>query len=129
VRQFWVWLGVAFLCGLSLLLAAYVRFAWIESSTVAAPCDAGTSSIVCTLRAWTIQAFVHERLGWAALALAALAYAVASPWLAGIALFLASSGLVLYSTQLCAPAALLAALIFANVGQPATAAKLTNIKP
>jgi hypothetical protein len=129
VRQFWVWLGVALLCGLSLLLAAYVRFNWIESSTVAAPCDAGASSMVCTLRAWIIQAFVHQRLGWAALALAALAYAVASPWLAGAALFLGASGLVLYSTQLCAPAALLAALVFANVGQPATAAKLKNIKP
>jgi hypothetical protein len=129
MRQGWVWLSVALWCGLSLLAAAFVRYAWIEAVDVAAPCDAGAGGLICTLRAWIIQAFVHQRLGWAALGSAAFAFVLQSSWAASAALFLACSGLVLYSTELSAPAALLAALIFANVGQAATVAKLKSSAP
>jgi hypothetical protein len=129
MKQGWVWFGIALWCGLSLVAAAFVRYTWIEAVDVAARCDAGVGGFVCTLRAWIIQAFVHQRLGWAALGAAALAFAFTSPWLAGMALFLACSGLVLYSTELSAPAALLAALVFANVGQAATTAKVKNKAP
>jgi hypothetical protein len=129
MKQGWVWLCVALWCGLSLLAAAFVRYMWIEAVDVAAPCDAGAGRLVCTLRAWIIQAFVHQRLGWAALGLAVLAFALKSSWTAGAALFLACSGLVLYCTELSAPAALLAALVFANVGHAATAAKLKSSVP
>jgi hypothetical protein len=129
MKQGWVWFGVALWCGFSLLAATFVRYTWVESVDVAAYCDAGASGTVCTLRAWIIQAFVHQRLGWAALGWAVLAFAFTSPWLAGMALFLACSGLVLYSTELSAPAALLAALVFANVGQAATTAKAKSNTP
>jgi hypothetical protein len=129
MKQGWVWLCVVLWCGLSLLAAAFVRYTWIEAVAVAAHCDAGAGGIVCTLRAWIIQAFVHQRLGWAALGCAALAVTFKSPWAASLALFLACSGLVLYSTELSAPAALLAALVFANVGQAATTAKVNKRAP
>jgi hypothetical protein len=129
MKPCWVWCGVALWCGLSLMAAAFVRHTWIEAMDVAAPCDAGAGDMVCLLRAWIIQAFVHQRLGWAALGLAALAFVFKSSWAAGAALFLACSGLVLYSTELSAPAALLAALVFANVGQAATPAKLKSSAP
>ena len=109
--------------------AAYVRFSWVEAHDVAARCDAGATGLVCALRTWVIQAFIHQRLGWAALALAAVAYAFRSPWAAGMALFLACSGMVLYSTELGAPAALLAALVFAKAGKAATAARLSSKTP
>ncbi len=125
----WVWLGVILWCGLSLLMAAYARFVWVEAPDLAALCDSGTTNIVCTLRAWVIQAFIHQRLGWLALGLAALAYVMQSTWVAGAALLLACSGMVLYSTELSAPAALLAALVFAKLGKPAAHAKLSNKTP
>jgi hypothetical protein len=129
MKQGWVWLSVALWCGLSLLAAAFVRYAWIEAVDVAAHCDAGAGGLVCTLRAWIIQTFIHQRLGWVAMVLAALAYALSSVWAAGVALFLACAGLVLYSTELSAPAALLAALVFAKVGQAATRPKLKSSAP
>lgn len=129
MKQRWIWLGVALWCGVSFLVAAYARFKWVEAHEVAAHCDAGASSVLCTLRTGIIQAFVHQRLGWAALGLAAAAYVFKSAWAAGLALFLACAGLVLYATELSAPAALLAALVFARAGQAATAAKLSNNTP
>lgn len=129
MKQRWLWLGVVLWCCLSLLAAAYARFAWIEAPDVAANCDAGASGLLCTVRAWIIQAFINQRVGWTALALAALAYAATSPWVAGAALFLASAGLVLYSTEPSAPAALLAALVFAKLGHAATPAKQHNKAP
>jgi hypothetical protein len=129
MKQRWVWLGVALWCGISLSVAGFVRYAWIEVVDIAAPCDAGAGGLICTLRAWIIQAFVHQRLGWVALVLAALAFVGRSPWVASVALFLACCGLVLYSTELSAPAALLAALVFANVGQTDTQPKLNSNAP
>jgi hypothetical protein len=123
VKQHWFW--VALWCGLSLLAAAFVRYEWIESSQVAAPCDSGITSVLCTVRSWIVQAFVHQRLGWAALGFAATAYTFKVTWVAGFALFLACCGLVLYSTELSAPAALLAALVFAKDSKTANPAGLT----
>jgi hypothetical protein len=129
MKQRWIWLNLALWCGLSLSAAAFVRFSWIEAPELAAHCDAGAPGGVCALRAWIIQAFIHQRLGWAALGLAALAYGMASPWVAGAAVFLACSGLVLYSTELSAPAVLLACLVFAKIGQTAIPAKLKSKAP
>lgn len=129
MKQRWVWLCVALWCGAALSAAAYARFSWVEAHAVAAHCDAGAASMLCTVRAWIIQAFVHQRIGWAALALAAAAYLLRSPWAAAAGLFLACSGMVLYATELSAPAALLAALVFANVGKIATPAKLNSNAP
>jgi hypothetical protein len=135
VKQRLVWILVALWCTTALVVAAYVRFQWIEAPSLASRCDQGAADFVCTLRAWVIQAFIHQRLGWAAVALALIAFALRSVWTAGIALFLACSGLVLYSTELCSPAALLAALVFANFGQTdkpgaiAVNAKTKNIAP
>jgi hypothetical protein len=128
--QLWhIGLAVALWCGLSLLAAAYARYVWIEEPQLAAHCDAGTASVVCTLRAWIIQAFVHQRIGWAALGLAVCAYLMAWPWMASIALFLACAGLVLYSTEISAPAALLAGLVFAQLEVKATPAKVSSKAP
>jgi hypothetical protein len=129
MKQRWIWLNLALWCALSLSAATFVRFSWIEAPELAAHCDAGAPGGGCALRAWIIQAFIHQRLGWAALGLAALAYGMASPRVAGAAVFLACSGLVLYSTELSAPALLLAALVFTKIGQTAIPAKLKSKAP
>jgi hypothetical protein len=105
-------------CALTLALAALARYGLVEAGPVAAFCDAGGSGWRCTIRSVVIQAFILDRLGWAALVLATIAWGVGNSWLAAISLFLACAGLVLYSTQLCAPAALLAALVFARDRHP-----------
>ena len=77
-----------------------------------AHCDGGARDVWCTVRALTIQLFVNQRIGWVALVLALLATATAWRSVAAAALFVACGGLVLYNTELCAPAALLALLVF-----------------
>ena len=109
----------------ALALAAAVRHGLIEPADVTARCDGGATDILCLVRAWTIQSFVHQRIGWAALGLALVATVTGWRSVAAIALFAACSGLILYTTELCAPAALLALLVFIRKtprGQPAAPA-------
>ena len=82
----------------------------------------------CVIRAWTIQSFVHQRIGWFALGAACVAAVTAWRSMAGVALLTACAGLVLYTAALCAPAALLALLVLVRARQPAGAAS-TSIKP
>ena len=110
--------------------AAAARFAWVEHAATAAFCDGGGGGLVCALRSAVIQAFIHDRLGSAALALAALAAGLAgwrattsSPGMAlGLhraqrmlmlaALAASSAGLWLYAAPWAAPALLLAAAVW-----------------
>ena|GEM_PF-1823727 len=118
--------------------AAVARFAWVEHAATAARCDGGGGGLVCTLRSAVIQAFIHDRLGSAALALAALAAGLAwwraaasgSRMALALALALAlhraqrtlmlaalatsSAGLWLYAAPWAAPALLLAVAVWAG---------------
>lgn len=81
------------------------------------------------MRSWIIQSFVHQRIGWLALAIASVAMLTGWRLLAGIALFLACAGLILYTTELCAPAALLALLVFVRGGHTVATASSTSSAP
>ena len=113
---------VVAIAGSGLALAAALRYGLVEPAEATFRCDSGAQDALCVLRAWTIQAFVNQRMGWCALALAVLATLGQWRYVAGLALFTASAGLVLYTTELCAPAALLALLVFVRDGKPATPA-------
>ncbi len=117
---------VVLIGAIALALAAAVRHGLIEPADVTARCDGGATDSWCMVRAWTIQAFVNQRIGWAALALAVLATVTGWRTLAGAALFVACAGLILYTTELCAPAALLALLVLVREGQPATTANTSK---
>ncbi len=121
--------SVAMLCLLALWLAALARHRLIEPADMTAYCDGGAASAWCTLRAWIIQAFVHQRIGWFALGLAVIASATQHRGAAGLALFAACAGLVLYTTELCAPAALLAVLVFVRDGQAQVPANTNSKAP
>ena len=116
---------VVSICAMALLLASAARHRLVEPADMTAFCDAGGQTLACWVRAWTIQAFVHQRIGWAALALALIAtatgyraiYLPLHLLIAAAALFVACAGLILYTTELCAPAVLLAALVFVRDGQ------------
>jgi hypothetical protein len=114
------------ICAAGLGLAALARHRLIEPADMTTYCDSGAGGALCVLRAWIIQAFVHQRIGWFTLALAVLATATAWRSLAALALFTACAGMVLYTTELCAPAALLALLVFVRDGQAAAPASTSN---
>ncbi len=116
------------LCALGFSLASGARYQLIEPAHLTYLCDGGSREAWCTVRSWIIQAFVHQRIGWVALGIAALAFLTGWRPMAGMALFLASAGLVLYTTELSAPAALLALLVFVREGQVEIAAS-SNSRP
>lgn len=119
------WLGIVLICAIAIGLAAAARHWLIEPAALGARCDAGLADTWCSVRWWTIQAFVQQRIGWFALILALLASVGAWRGVAAVALFAACAGLVLYSTDLCAPAALLALLVLLRK-RPATVAASTS---
>lgn len=118
--------AVVLICAMALALAAAARYGLIEPADVTARCDGGAKEALCTVRAWIIQAFVNQRIGWVALALALFATVTGWRILAGAALFVACAGLILYTTELCAPAALLAALVFTRERKAAVAANISS---
>jgi hypothetical protein len=122
-------LSVVLICATALALASAARHGLIEPADITARCDGGAKEAWCLVRAWIIQAFVNQRIGGVALALAVFATVTAWRSVAAVALFVACAGLILYTTELCAPAALLALLVFvreARVGKPAAPANTSS---
>jgi len=96
----------------ALALAGLARHRLVEPADLTAACDAAPwEGAVCTLRSLTVQAFAAQRLGGLALFCALLALMTRWRGPALLALAAGGAGLVLYSTGLAAPAALLAALV------------------
>jgi hypothetical protein len=101
----------------SLAAAQGLRHGLVEPATLTAACDASPwQDARCALRTLTLQAFVQQRLGFAALGLALLATWLRWRPAALAALVPAAAGLVLYSSNLAAPALLLAALVCVRPG-------------
>ena len=112
----------ALACAAALALALAARHWLIEPAHLTAQCDGGARDFWCAVRFWVIQTFVHQRIGWSALGLAAFASVVPSRGAAlataALALFAGSGALVLYTAELGAPAALIAVLVFVPPGHP-----------
>jgi hypothetical protein len=95
----------------ALFLATLARYRLVEPADLTALCDAAVwESPICVLRTVVIESFAAQRLGIAALVFSVLAVLTRQRAIALLALAIASAGLVLYSTDRAAPAALLAAL-------------------
>lgn len=121
--------AVLCVCAGAFALASAARYRLIEPADITAHCDSGGQEAWCMLRFWIIQAFVHQRIGWAALGLALVAVLTSWRIVAGAALFTACAGLILYITELSAPAALLALLVFVREGQAAAPASNNSNAP
>lgn len=112
--------------GLALALASLARHRLVEPADLTALCDAAPwETLTCTLRSLTVQAFVEQRLGLAALGTALGALLTRWRWLALLSLALACAGLVLYCARWAAPATLIAALALL----PARAAAPSSVAP
>lgn len=114
-------LSVAMFALLWLGAAAWLRHALVEPAELTARCDAAPwQSAVCSLRSATVQAFVHQRIGIASLALGLAALGLvfvwprATVWRLGLAMAALATGcvaLVLYAAAPGAVGVLLALLV------------------
>ncbi len=102
--------------GVVLAAVLGIRYGLLEAGVLPRDCSAESASLwLCGFKTALVQSFLHQRLGWFALACGALAFALSCRrlawwgWLAGIA------GLVLYSYDYAAVGALLALLV---LGRP-----------
>ena len=80
--------------------ALYVRYLWIEQSTVGLACAAGLDTWLCFTRHIIYALYSHAAFGWAALAIAAVNLLRPSLVLFALALAIACFGVVLYNVGL-----------------------------
>jgi hypothetical protein len=78
----------------------YVRYLWIEQSTVGLACAAGLDTWLCFTRHIIYALYSHVAFGWAALAVAAVNLLRPSLVLFALALAIACFGVVLYNVGL-----------------------------
>lgn len=103
------------LAAITLALAGLARSQLVEPAHWSAACDAAPwQGAWCPLRSALIEAFVSQRIGWVALAVAIGAVVLRKRPLAYASLALGCAGLVLYSVSAAAPAVLVAALALAR---------------
>ncbi|MFP5407191.1 MAG: hypothetical protein ACLGHY_12930, partial [Gammaproteobacteria bacterium] len=76
----------------------------------------------CAGRTAVIMGFLHQRIGWLALALGVLAFLTSRRSLGQLALIVGAVGLVLYSYEPSAIGALLGALALVRSGRPSVRA-------
>lgn len=99
---------------LAILLAVFaLRYGLIEAGRLPADCDgARASTLACTGKWLLVQSFLHQRLGWLALALALAAFTFESRRTALIAWLVALAGLVLYNYDHAGVAAMMSLLVW-----------------
>jgi hypothetical protein len=99
----------------ALAAASVARQGLVEPADLTARCDAAPwSDWVCGMRTLLVQAFIEQRLGWAAVLAGALATLLRWRWLAWLGLVAGSAGLVLYCAGPAAVGALLSVLVCAR---------------
>jgi hypothetical protein len=102
---------IAAIAAACLALALAARYRLVEPAALTAACEPDPWQGSCALRSLVVETFLQQRIGWVALVGAIVATVSRSLRIAGFALAAGCAGMVLYSTQLAAPAALLAALV------------------
>lgn len=98
-----------------LVVVLGVRYGLLENGLLPRDCLApGSPGFACAFKTALVQSFLHQRLGWGALAFGVFAFALGcrkaawAGWLAGLA------GLVLYSYEPAAVGAMLSLLVLAR---------------
>lgn len=99
----------------ALAIALALRYLVVEATDVAQTCDVSPWEGLCAGRTALVLSFRHQELGWAALAIALLATVLRYRTLGLIALSAGLFGLILYSYEPAAVAALLGLLV---IGRP-----------
>jgi hypothetical protein len=94
--------------------ALYMRYLWIEQTSVGLACAGGLDTWLCFTRHIVYVLYSHSVFGWAALAVAAVNLLRPSLILFAVALAAACFGVVLYDVDLSSIAVALLLLSFAR---------------
>jgi len=115
-RRAWPWLALLLVA----LLAAWLRYGVVESSTIGQLCSAG-GPWWCQWRQGLVLGFLHDAYGTAALAATALALLHRRAWSAWLAAALGAFALELYCVESGALALLLGSLALLRLQAPGAA--------
>ena len=100
---------------IALVVALLLRYLVVESTDLALHCDMHRWEGWCGVRTALVLSFFRQDLGWVALVLSLLACWRQSLLMARLSLGLAVAGLILYSYEPAAVAALVAAMLLARL--------------
>lgn len=100
---------------IALVVALLLRYLVVESTDLALHCDMHRWEGWCGVRTALVLSFFRQDLGWVALVLSLLACWRQSLLMARLSLALAVAGLILYSYEPAAVAALVAAMLLARL--------------
>ena len=100
---------------IALVVALLLRYLMVENTELALHCDVHRFEGWCALRTPLVVSFFRQDLGWVALVLSLLACWRQSLLMARLSLALAVAGLILYSYEPAAVAALVAAMLLARL--------------
>jgi len=114
---------------LALAFAWLARHLVVEPAAYAHACDPSPWAGWCAARTAIIRTFVHQEIGWLALAAGIGATVWRRRWMARLALAAGAAGLVLYSFEPSAVGALLGALVLARGNGQAEHAANTHSRP
>jgi hypothetical protein len=111
IKFLFTWLVPAALVG---ALFAWGRFVLVEPAAMIAACEGNTTRGICFWRQMVIEVFVHQRIGWFALATGLAATVLRWSWLASLAALAGVTAILLYSAELGAGGVLLGLLVLAR---------------
>mgnify|MGYP001002469673 FL=1 len=100
---------------IALVVALLLRYLVVESTDLALHCDMHRWEGWCGVRTALVLSFFRQDLGWVALVLSLLACWRQGLLMARLSLALAVAGLILYSYEPAAVAALVAAMLLARL--------------
>ena len=100
---------------IALVVALLLRYLVVESTDLALHCDMHRWEGWCGVRTALVLSFFRQDLGWVALVLSLLACWRQCLLMARLSLALAVAGLILYSYEPAAVAALVAAMLLARL--------------
>ena len=100
---------------IALVVALLLRYLVVESTDLALHCDMHRWEGWCGVRTALVLSFFRQDLGWVALVLSLLAGWRQSLLMTRLSLALAVAGLILYSYEPAAVAALVAAMLLARL--------------
>lgn len=105
---------------------AWGRFALVEPAPMIAACEGSAMQGICFWRQIIVEVFVHQRVGWMAVAAGLLSTVLRWSWLASVAVAAGVVALLLYTAELGAIGLLLGLLVLFRNAAGASVARASE---